>query len=42
MTRLDDPPTPSWLERLAIIAFLAVVYLLTVSGLIIAIAQREL
>jgi hypothetical protein len=35
--RLDDTPTPSWLERLAVVAFVAVVALVTLLGLIIAI-----
>ena len=42
MTRLNDPPTPSWVERLAVVTFLTVVGFLTVLGLIIAIALREL
>jgi hypothetical protein len=38
MRRLNDTPTPSWHERLAVLTFLTVVGLLTLLGLIIAIA----
>jgi hypothetical protein len=38
MMWLEDTPMPSWLERLAVVAFVAVVALLILVGLIIAVA----
>ena len=38
---LDDTPTPSWLQRVAAVTFVTIVGLLTLSGLIIAVATRD-
>jgi hypothetical protein len=38
MMTLDDPPTPTWLPRLAAVNFVSVVAVLILLGLIIAIA----
>jgi hypothetical protein len=40
MKRVHDRPMPSWGERLAVATFLAVVGLLTLSGLLLAVAGR--
>jgi hypothetical protein len=38
MMSLDDSPTPTWLQRLAVVTFVSVVAVLILLGLIIAIA----
>jgi hypothetical protein len=40
MKQVHDRPVPSWLERLAVAIFLAVVGLLTLSGLLPAVISK--